>query len=138
MAAATAGDDLVFEVECELSLLADGQAEERRQAEEANRAANELGTQQRANAENLLRQQNDTLRGLGINLGGLGLGDDEDDEGSIDDDELSEEEEDAAFDAMEQRMYQQMVDQGAAPECRGMRGAALIDCVDAVLDAEDN
>jgi hypothetical protein len=33
-------------------------------------------------------------------------------------------------------MYESMVKQGVAPQCRGKKGQALVDCVDAALDAQ--
>ncbi len=39
-------------------------------------------------------------------------------------------------DAAEEKMYEQMVRGGAAPQCRGKTGQALIACVDAAMDAE--
>jgi len=36
-------------------------------------------------------------------------------------------------DAAEASMYEQMVQHGVAPQCRGKKGRALIDCVDAAL-----
>lgn len=66
-------------------------------------------------------EQDQMLKGLGLDLGGLGDG------GGSDSD----------VDAAELQMYEQMVDRGVAPQCRGQKGEALIDCVDAVMDADD-
>jgi hypothetical protein len=38
--------------------------------------------------------------------------------------------------AAQEKMYEKMVQQGVAPQCRGKKGAALIACVDKVLDAQ--
>jgi hypothetical protein len=39
-------------------------------------------------------------------------------------------------DAAQQNMYENMVKQGVAPQCRGKKGPALVECVDKALDAE--
>ena len=39
-------------------------------------------------------------------------------------------------DAAEEHMYEGMVQHGVAPQCRGKKGSALIDCVDKAMDAE--
>ncbi len=66
------------------------------------------------------------LQGLGVNLGGMSMGDEDDED--LDDEEYSD---------FELQMYQKMVDDGAAPDCKGMTGTALVDCVDETLDAEE-
>jgi len=57
----------------------------------------------------------------------------------VDPDALASDDEDVAdaeADAFEMRIYQQMVDSGLAPGCKGMTGDALVACVDAALDDE--
>lgn len=42
----------------------------------------------------------------------------------------------ASDDKMQEQMYRKMVEGGAAPQCKGKSGAALIKCVDAAMDAD--
>ena len=98
-------------------------AEAEREASERRAEAAEQERMKQVSAA--LKQQDQKLKGLGYKLRTAPASDD--DEGS-DDEEL---------DAAELQGYQQMVDNGAAPQCKGKKGAALIDCVDAVLDAEE-
>lgn len=75
-------------------------------------------------AAELARVQGDAaLRSLGVDPDAL----------NSDDDDVS----DAEADAFGLRMYQQMIDNGLAPQCKGKTGDDLIDCVDAALDSDE-
>ncbi len=96
---------------------------------EADKNARELraqqAEQQRMNqASAMLDKQDQMLKGLGVNLRTSRA---EDEEGPSD----------AEYDATELQMYQTMVDQGAAPQCKGKKGAQLVVCVDAALGEEE-
>lgn len=102
--------------------------DERHRAEEdAADVRAEQEEQDRVEAqEQLLAKQNKMLKGLGISMGN------DDDENA--DENIAEYDD---VDPIELQMYLRMVDSGVAPECKGRTGMALIDCVDAVLDAEE-
>lgn len=72
-------------------------------------------------ASSMLDKQDRMLKGQGVNMKTSAA------------DELDEDE----IDPTELQMYQRMVDQGAAPQCKGRKGEALITCVDAALDEEE-
>jgi len=72
-----------------------------------------------AGSEAAIQRQDEMLRPLGTSVEALGVpGPDASDE---------------EFDAAELRMYQQMIDNGLAPGCRGRQGQELITCVDEAL-----
>jgi flagellar biosynthesis GTPase FlhF len=99
------------------------QAESQRIQAERERQANESAAQQMQSAQQMIQQQNEMMRGLGVNLGGLTVPSGDSDE------------DDSAF---ELKMYQDMIDNGVAPQCKGKDGDELIACVDAALDVEDD
>ena len=89
----------------------------RKEAEERRREAQH--DKQVQHADELMKKQSDMLKGMGVNMGG-GFGEGSDDEA----------------DAAELHAYQKMVDSGVAPKCKGKKGEALINCVDAELDKQ--
>jgi hypothetical protein len=95
----------------------------RRQIDEVGRQATQSAEGMRRAAD-LARAQGDAaLRSLGV-----------------DPDALKSEDEDTAdaeAAAFELRTYQQMVDNGLAPQCKGKTGDDLIECVDAALGGND-
>lgn len=101
-------------------------AERARIAAAREKEAEEYGAQQMKAGQEMMNKQNTMLQGLGVNLGGMSMGDEDDED--LDDEEYS---------AIELQMYQKMVNSGAAPGCKGMTGAALVECVDEALDAEE-
>ena len=103
---------------------ATAEADRARIAAERNRQAEEYGAQQMNSGQAMMKEQNEMLRGLGVNLGDISLDSEED----LEDDDYS---------AAELQMYERMIDSGAAPGCKGTSGAAMVECVDAALDAED-
>lgn len=94
--------------------------DERKRAEDDAQAREEaIGQAQRASQEGkLMDEQREMLNGLGVKL-------DEDDA-----------QDDAAIDPSELQMYQEMIKNGIAPECKGKNDQALIGCVDEVLEKE--
>jgi len=121
---------LASEFDIDASKLSDAQAIARLQQEvdarqqaqeqaEARRAAI-AEAQQASQQGKLMDSQAEMLKNLGVSLDD---GDDQDaDDGGVDPAEL--------------RMYQEMLKNGIAPQCKSKTGEALIDCVDAALDAE--
>jgi hypothetical protein len=98
--------------------------------EQERRQTDDLVRQATSSQEGLIRaseaarvQGEAAARSLGIDLDAL----DSDDE----------EESDAAVDAFGMQLYQQMINNGIAPECKGKQGDALIECVDAALDVDE-
>ena len=94
-------------------------ADEKRR-DDINRRNEASAAQQMKMGKDMMDQQNKMLQGLGVNFGNAGSNEDDDD----------------AIDPTELTMYQKMVDSGAAPKCKGKKGQALLDCVDAALDAQ--
>jgi hypothetical protein len=115
------------EFEIDSGKLTDGQAiarlaqelDARKRAEEDARARREAlaQSQQADQVQEMIDRQGQMLRGVGVNLD-----DDDEDDGGVDPIEL--------------QMYQEMLKNGIAPECKGKKDQALIDCVDAVLEQE--
>jgi hypothetical protein len=89
---------------------ADDAQERRRLLEESQRASQ---------AGKLMDDQSKMLQELGVEI-----------------DEDGDEGDDEGVDATELKMYQEMLRNGIAPQCKGKQDQALIDCVDDVLDAE--
>ena len=89
------------------------QAKERREQEAASQREKQMNS--------IMKQQNNMMKSMGIDLPSGGGSDD--DQGAADDDKMQE------------QMYRKMVDGGAAPQCKGKKGDALIKCVDAAMDA---
>jgi hypothetical protein len=83
--------------------------------QEEQRKREQAESQQDERQRELMRKQEAVLKGT------FGKGSDE-----IADDE----------DAAQEKMYEQMVQKGVAPQCRGKKGEALIDCVDKAMDAQ--
>jgi hypothetical protein len=113
----------------ELRRLADEDVAEERRAKE-RRDTDALARQATSSTEGLRRagevsraQGEAALRNFGVDPDALQSDD--------------EEESDAAADAFGQKLYQQMIDNGLAPQCKGKKGDALVDCVDAALGADD-
>lgn len=97
----------------------------RRANEEASARREEAAQAEQANRfGKLMDKQNKMLKGIGVDMG-----DDDDEEG---DSESAD-----GIDPVELQMYQRMVDGGAAPQCKGKKDEALINCVDRVLDEEE-
>jgi hypothetical protein len=124
MVADMQGERRESEAETLLQLTRDDQSEaERRQfdaiAQEATTSA--AGIQRAAEAARI--QGDAALRSLGVNPDVLN-GDDE-------------EAADAEAEAFGLLIYQQMVDSGLAPQCKGKTGDDLIECVDAALDEDE-
>lgn len=101
---------------------AQADAEQQRIQAQGEKEANAAAAQQVQTFQKALEQQDKTLQGLGVNLGGIKIpsGDDEDDD-----------------DATQIQMYKKMVDSGVAPQCKGKDGEELIDCVDSALGEDD-
>lgn len=97
------------------------EAEQSRIAAARAKQTEEYGAQQMRAGQKMMQDQNDMLKGLGVNLGGMSIDAGDDDE---------------EYSATELQMYQRMVDDGAAPGCKGLSGAALVNCVDEVVEAE--
>ena len=94
-------------------------ADEKRR-DDVNHRYEESAAQQMKMGKEMMDQQDKMLQGLGVNYGNAGGNEDDDD----------------GIDSTELKMYQKMVDSGAAPKCKGKKGQALLDCVDAALDAQ--
>lgn len=93
---------------------------EREEKEAADLRA-ERAEQARMNkADKLMSRQNSMLKSLGVDM----ASDDED-------------EDDYGVDPVELQMYERMIANGVAPNCKGQKDQALIDCVDEALDAEE-
>lgn len=95
--------------------------EEVQKRADARKAEEERQNEARDNArmkqaDELMEKQNRMLKGAGYNIEGL----------------MGESDEQA--DAAELQAYENMVKQGVAPKCKGKKGDALINCVDAELD----
>jgi len=101
----------------------DSVAAQNRQIDEVARRASQGGEGLGQGAEVARIQGNAALQTLGINPDALTSED--------------EDEADAEADAFELRMYQQMIDSGLAPQCKGMTGSAMITCVDRVMDGDE-
>jgi hypothetical protein len=101
---------------------AQADADQQRIQAQREKEANAAAAQQVQTFQKAIEQQNKTLQGLGVNLGGIKIpsGDDEDDD-----------------DATQIQMYKKMVDSGVAPQCKGKDGEDLIDCVDSALGEDD-
>lgn len=122
----------------------DEEVERRRAAEEAAefRRRDEASKRQQQDADDwaekgtkMMGQQNEMLRGMGIDPKSIpGLGDDEDEEYEDDEDYESD---DSDVDPIELQEYERMVASGVAPACKGLKNQELIDCVDEVLDSEE-
>lgn len=98
-----------------------GKRDEKRQ-EDKERQARAADQQRMNQAAALMKQQDQMLKSQGVKVGsgaGADAGDDE-------------------YDAVELQSYQKMVDSGVAPQCKGRKGAALIECVDEALDEEED
>jgi hypothetical protein len=109
------------------------QADEFRRRDEANKRQEAAADDWAEKGSSMMEQQNEMLRGMGVDPKSIpGL--DEDDEEYEDDDYGSD---DSDVDAMELQMYERMIAEGVAPACKGQKDQDLIDCVDEVLDAEE-
>lgn len=97
--------------------------EQDRIAAQRSREAEQYGAEQMKAGQQMMQEQNQMLQGLGVNLGSTSV--------------KHEDCEDDDYYADELNMYQAMVDNGIAPQCNGMTCAEFVDCVDAVLDAEE-
>ncbi len=102
---------------------AKAEAEQAKVAAASNREAERHAAEQMKAGQEMLKQQDEMLKGLGVNLGSRSRTH----EDCPDDD----------YEASELNMYQFMVDQGVAPQCDGLTCAELVDCVDEVVDAEE-
>ena len=89
------------------------------------RRASIAEAQQATREGRLMDEQSQMLKLLGVTLEEA----DESEDGEEDGDE-------DGVDPTELKMYQEMLRNGLAPDCKGKQNEALIDCVDAVLDAE--
>lgn len=119
--------------ELERRRAAEEAAEHRRRDEAAKReeqAADDWATK----GASMMEQQNEMLRGMGIDPKSIPGGDEDEDEYDEEDDDYGSND---SVDPMELQMYERMIANGVAPECKGLKGEDLIDCVDEVLDAEE-
>ena len=100
------------------------QAEQEKVAAASARESERYAAEQMKNAQQMMQEQDQMMKSLGVNLGAGGA------TGSADcgDD----------YEADEIRMYQVMINNGVAPQCRTLTCGALVDCVDEVLDAEED
>lgn len=97
----------------------------RREQEEAENRRQEAAEQKRmGDIQQLMDKQDKMLQGLGVNMGGPAAASGGDSNESD-------------IDPIELQMYQKMVDEGVAPQCKGKKGEALIDCVDAAIDEKE-
>lgn len=103
---------------------ANAEAESQRIAAERDREGEKYAAAQRQAGQQMMEEQNAMLRGLGVNLGSS-----KSTGAACDDDEI---------DGTELSMYQTMLDNGVAPQCRGLTCGELIDCVDEALDEEED
>lgn len=103
---------------------AKAQAEQEKVAAASAREAEKYAAAQMQAGQQMMREQDQMLKGLGVNLGGSGTTRDTD----CGDD----------YEADEIRMYQVMIGNGVAPQCRHLSCGELVDCVDEVLDAEED
>lgn len=102
---------------------AQAQAEQEKVAAASARESERYAAEQMKAGQQLMQQQDQMLKDLDVSLGSstavhANCGDD--------------------YDAGELRMYQVMVDTGAAAHCKNLTCGALVDCVDEVLDAEED
>ena len=108
-------------------------AEEARRNEEASKRQQKEADEWAAKGEKMMGQQDEMLRGMGIDPKSIpGLDEDEDEEYEDDEDYESDD-----VDPMELKMYERMIANGVAPACKKLKNQDLIDCVDEVLDAEE-
>ena len=103
---------------------AEANAEQQRVQAQREKEANAAAAQQVQTFQKAVEQQNKTLQGLGVNLGGIKIPSADSD----DDEDL----------ATQVQMYKQMLGNGIAPQCKGKDGQELIDCVDEALGADDD
>lgn len=95
--------------------------------EEADLRADQADRARASDINQMMDRQDKMLQGLGVSMN----------TGDNDDDYADEDEYEDDIDPIELQMYQRMVDGGAAPQCKGRTGAALIDCVDEALDEDE-
>ncbi|MDX1498786.1 MAG: hypothetical protein R3176_02750 [Woeseiaceae bacterium] len=100
------------------------EAEQAKVAAASNREAERHAAEQMKAGQQMLEEQDAMLKGLGVNLGSTSRKHQD----CPDDD----------YEAAELNMYQAMVDQGVAPQCDGLTCAEFVDCVDEVVDAEED
>ena len=103
---------------------AEADAETQRMAAVRDQEAQAYAERQMATGRQMMQEQSDMLQGMGVGLAGMSI----DASDTLSDDEFSE---------TELRMYEKMVEDGAAPGCKGLKGAALVDCVDAAIYEEE-
>lgn len=101
---------------------AKAQAEQEKVAAASARESERYAAQQMQAGQQMMREQDQMLKGLGVNLGG----------GTSASADCGDE-----YEPDEIRMYEVMIGNGVAPQCRHLKCEALVDCVDEVLDAED-
>lgn len=98
--------------------------EQQKLNEQREREAEANAAQQMQRGQQMMQQQSQMLQGLGVNMGGMTIPD----ANSDDDDD----------NAFELQMYQKMIENGVAPQCKGKEGDELIDCVDTALDQDES
>lgn len=97
-------------------------AENQRIAAQRDRAAQQHAAEQMQAGQQMMQQQNEMMKGLGVNLGNSSIKHED-----CPSDDLS---------AQELNMYQSMVDNGVASQCNGLTCGQLVDCVDEALGEE--
>lgn len=121
----------------------DEELDRRRRAEEAaafeRRAAESRRQEDTADAwadkgSSMMQQQDAMLRNMGIDAQSIPGMEEDDEDYDEDEDEPTNS---SGVDPVELQMYEDMVRNGVAPKCKGMKDMALIDCVDAAIDAEE-
>lgn len=94
-------------------------AENQRIAAERDREAQQYAAAQMQAGQQMMQEQNQMMKGLGVNLGNPSVS-----HKDCDDDDYT---------AYELNMYQSMIDNGVAAHCNGKTCADLVDCVDEAL-----
>ncbi|TVO78443.1 hypothetical protein [Sedimenticola selenatireducens] len=105
-----------------IARLSEEQNNRRQAKEEAEARRQEAADEKRmSQIDQMMDKQNQMLKGLGVTLGSMGAG------GASNDSDI---------DPAELQLYQQMVNNGVAPQCKGKQGEALIECVDIAVDGK--
>jgi len=90
------------------------EAKEQRRLEDMEKRENQI--------QSIMKQQQSMMKAMGVDVP------------SDNDEDKTEQQEDAEQAKIQQQMYQSMVDGGAAPQCKGKTGDALIECVEAAVE----
>ena len=103
---------------------AKAQAEQEKVAAASARESERYAAEQMKAGQQAMREQDQMLKGLGVNLGGSSAAGSDD----CGDD----------YEADEIQMYQAMINNGVAPQCRNLSCGELVDCVDEALGEEED